>query len=378
MAAAPCCAANIRETKLGIGYVAQTDLVTPNTAAQMWTITKTNAALSTVSPQTEDNAADIGKGDEFPTQVFPTSMDVTSSIEKYISSQFAAWMFAFSLGDVTKTGTTTYTCIPSDPLDTCLELPAFTIVEQIRPTGVPPFLDRALVGMVINDWTMTLESGPGRNNARVTVNSVGTGKVLVPSGIVLPPPLAETFLNASSAAITINDVNYVLNKTFISLEVRWNNNMRLDSGFYPGSGVDSHGFALRGRMEHGDRMCEISFVARLCAGSPEYLALVTLDTGTASIGLTGPTGHSIQMNFPKVQYSAVTEGEADGIVTIHATLRVLKDPAAPYVTFIATTDQAGIDIGAAVAEEPIVEGEESKLPPMPPPQPPPTGTQLHA
>jgi len=372
MAAAACCAANIRETKLGIGYKAQADLVTPNTAAEIWTITKTNAALSTVSPQTEDNAADIGKGDEYPTQVFPTSMDVASSIEKFISSQFMAWLFAFSLGDVTTSGTApavTYTCIPSDPLDTCLEMPAFTIVEQIRP-GTPAFLDRALVGMVINDWTMTWESGPGRNNARVTVNSVGTGKVLVPSGIVLPAPLAETFLNASSAAITINGEDYIAKKSFISLEVRWNNNVRTDSGFYPGSGVDANGFALRGRMEHGDRMCEISFVARMCAGSPEYIALITLDTGPADISLTGANGHGITLHFPKVQYSALTEGEADGIVTINATLRVLKDPAAPYVTFTAITDQGGIDVTPALA---AAEGEG--MPGMPPPPPPQPGAQ---
>lgn len=349
--AAACCPANIRETKLGIGYQAQPDLVTPNTAGEMWTISKVNAALSTVNPTTEDNGADIGKGDEFPTQVFPVSMDVSCSIEKYISSEVAAWMFAFSLGDVTEavSGTgVTYTCEPADPIETCLELPAFTIVEQIR-TGVDAIVDRGLVGMVINDWALTLESGPGRNNARMTVNCVGTGKVLSPSGIVLPAILSEHFLNASSATITVGTppIDYVLNRSFIRCEVRWNNNIRLDSGFYPGSGTQN-GFALRGRMEFGDRTCEITFSARACKGSPEYNQLLTLATGPADITLTGavigagPTTHGITLHFPAAQFSSVVNGEADGLVTVDCTLRPIKATGQPYCTFTATTIPPGV------------------------------------
>src|SRR5262245_51009638 len=120
-----CCPANIRETILGIGFIAQPDLATPNTAAEMWSITKVNAALSTGNPTTEDNAQDIGKGDEFPTQVFPVAMDVSCSIEKYISSEVAAWMFVFSLGKFTSAAAgvgTKYTCVPAVPLEACLNL----------------------------------------------------------------------------------------------------------------------------------------------------------------------------------------------------------------------------------------------------------------
>lgn len=350
--ASPCCPANIRETQFAVGVVAQTDLATPNVVGDLESFTKTNPALSTVTPATESNALDIGKGDEFPTQVFPVSMDVACPIEKYLCSQFAAWMFAFGLGGCTKTGTApaiTYACTPADAAIACLQLPAFSIVEQIR-TGASSVADRLLVGNVINDFTLTLESGPGRANARVAVNCVGSGKVVSPSGIVVPPPVTETNLNAAGGHIVINGIDYVLNQTMISVEVRWNNNVRLDTGYYPGSG-SQNGFATRGRMEWGDRTCEIVLRARACPGSAEYNALLTMDGGPALIEVTGTAPHKVTLDFPEVMYTSVTNGEAEGIVTIETTLVPIKTAGQPYVTFTAVTDLDNIDPALPLSEE---------------------------
>lgn len=350
--ASPCCPANIRETQIALGVVAQVDLATPNVVGDMESFTKTNPALSTVTPATETNALDIGKGDEFPTQVFPVSMDVACPIEKYLCSEFAAWMFAFGLGACTKTGTApaiTYECTPADSGVACLQLPAFTIVEQIR-TGASSVADRMLVGNVINDFTLTIESGPGRNNARVAVNCVGSGKVVSPSGIVVPPPVDEHNLNAAGASIIINGIDYVLNQTMISLEVRWNNNVRLDSGYYPGSGT-FNGFATRGRMEWGDRTCEIVLRARACPGSAEYNALLAMDGGPATIEVVGTAPHKITLDFPEVMYTSVVNGEAEGIVTVETTLVPIKVSGQPYVTFTAVTSLDNIDPALSTSEE---------------------------
>ena len=351
-----CCPANIRETQIGLGIIAQANLATPNTVANIRTFTKTNAALSTVTPNTESNAMDIGKGDEFPTQVYPVSMDVNCAIEKYLSSEIAAWMFAFGLGKCTKTGTApslTYTCVPDDPAVACLQLPAFSIVEQVR-TGASSVADRLLVGQVINDWTLTLESGPGRNNARVVINTVGSGKVITPSAITLPTVLAENFLNAAGASVIINGIDYVLNQTLISVEVNWNNNVRLDAGYYPGSG-SQNGFALRGRMEWGDRTCQITVRARACPGSAEYNALLTMASGPATISVTGTAPHAITMTFPKVMYSSVVNGEADGLVTVESVLTPIKVAGQPYVTFAAVTSLDNVDpMLADVLDEPEI------------------------
>ena len=352
------CPANSRETKIGVGFVEQTDLVTPNDAGEMWSFTTTNTAPFTVTPNTEDNAEDIGKGDEFPTQIFPLGMDVTGRIEKQLSSESAAWAFVFGLGKVTKTASgtgTKYECAPSDPVTDCIDLPPFTAVEQIRPTGVPPFLDHGYVGMVISGFTISLESGPGRNNARLSVDMVGTGQVLKPSGITLPATTTEHFLNASGASILINGIDYVALKSFISAEITWTVNPRLDEGYYPGSGVDANGFALRGRMEYAARMAGLTFVARAQAGSPEFTQLVTLAEGATVIkvlGATmgaGPDKESIEVNFPRTVISAAQNGDANGLVTITVTVKPLKHATLGYAKFIATTTKSDIALADVVA-----------------------------
>lgn len=356
----PDCPANIRETKIAVGFVPQTNLTTANTPAEMWSFTKTNPTNMAVTATTETDAADIGKGDEFPTQVFPVSMDATVAVEKYASSEFLAWVFAFATGNVVKTAAGAgwkYCAEPSDPAVACINLPPFTYGEQIR-TPPESIIDQASIGMVVNDFTLTMESGPGRANCRVTANFIGTGNVKIPSGITPWPALeTEHFLNAASAAITIGGIDYVLGGGFISLTFSWNNNVRTDSGYYPGSGVDANGFAIRGRMEYNTRECTLAFVARARKGSPELAALLAQTPGACSIKLSGatigagPDKHGMDITIPKAVFSAVVNGEADGIVTVNCTVQPLKDTTTgKYVTMCATTTKAGIIALVEIAE----------------------------
>jgi hypothetical protein len=349
-AGAPSCPANIRETKIAFGFVPQADLVTINTALQIWSMTKTNPALAIVTPVMEDDANDIGKGDEFPTTVYPTNMDTGVAIEKYCSSEFMAWLFCFTTGKATKTtvgGTGfSYAAVPSDPVVDCINVPPFTYAEQIRPEP-DSVIDRGLIGMVINDFAIMLESGPGRANCRVTVNCVGTGSIANPSGITFPAVQTEHFLNASGAAINIQGIDYVLETSFISAEYRWNNNIRLPSGYYPGSGTQN-GFAIRGRMEYGNREATFTFVARAAKGSREFNNLMTLHEGPATITVkgaligAGPQTHLFSILATRTMMSAVVNGEADGIVTVNCTVRILKPTTGAYITMTATCEKDGI------------------------------------
>jgi hypothetical protein len=347
------CPANIRETKIGFGFKPQADLPTPNVATDLWSLTKVNPALATVTPVTEDDANDIGKGDEFPTQLFPVSKDTALSLEKYTSSEALAWAFCFATGKATKTAAGTgwtYAAVPSDPVVNCINVPPFTYVEQIRaePDSI---IDRALVGLVINDFVLTMESGPGRANCRLVINCVGTGKTIEPSGITIPTVTAEHFLNAASATITLGTppIDYVALASFNSMEFRWNNNIRLDTGFYPGSGTQS-GFAIRGRMEYNNREISLSFVARALKGSPEYFNLVGLTEGPVTITLsgatigTGPSKHGMTINGPRAVFNSVVVGDAEGIVTVNCGVRFLKptDGVTPIITMSATTTKDGI------------------------------------
>ena len=344
------CPANVRETKIGFGFQPQPDLVTANTVPELWSLTKVNNVLGTIELTSEDDAQDIGKGDEFPENNYPQSASTTVPIEKYLSSEFAAWTFLFALGKGTKTGTApgalTYTAVVSDPAVDCINVPAFTWVEQIRP-GVDAVVDHEFIGMCVNDFTLTLDSGPGRNNAKLMVNCLGTGNAQAPSAVTLPATTKEHMLNATSAAVlTVNGIDYLLGGNFISLELRYSNNIRTDSGYYPGSG-SQNGFAIRGRMEYNTREFSLTYVARAQKGSVELQNLLNQVEGNTEIKITGgvigagPTTHAIDLVFPRTLQSAYTTGDADGLVTVQCTTKIMKptDGVTPMVQLTAITEQ---------------------------------------
>jgi len=342
------CPANVQETRIAFGYKPQTDVATINLITDMWSLTKVNPALSVVNPINETNALDIGKGNEFPSQVFPSHQDASVAVEKYSSSEFLAWLFCFATGKATKSGTVgtglTYAAVPNDPAVDCINLPTFTWDEQIRPSP-NQVIDRALIGCVIGEFTITMSSGPGRANCRVAATLPGTGRVQSPGVSPIPTVTAEHFLNAAGAAITINGVDYVAGASFISLEFRWNNNVRLDTGLYPGSGTLNN-YAVRGRMEYGIREMTLNFVARAQKGSVEFNNLINQTEGAATFGVQGPlisgtTYHNFQINMPRTRMQSVVNGEDANIVTVQCGVTALQptDGVTPIITMSATTTQ---------------------------------------
>ena len=345
------CPANVQETLIAFGYQPQTDVSTINTVAQMWSLTKVNPALSVVNPVNETNALDIGKGNEFPSQVFPSYQDASVALEKYSSSEFLAWLFCFTTGKATKTGVAatglTYTAVPNDPAVDCINLPCFTWDELIRPEP-NSVIDRALIGCVVGDWTLTMASGPGRANCRVACTLPGAGRVQIPGVTPMPALTQEHFLNAAGASININGVDYVLQESFVSLEFRWNNNVRLDTGFFPGSGTQN-GYAVRGRMEYGIREMTLNFVARAQKGSAEYNNLINQTEGPATFGvqgalISGTTYHNFTITMPRTRMQSVVNGEDNNIVTVQCGVTALQptDGVTPIISMAATTVQDGI------------------------------------
>jgi hypothetical protein len=238
----------------------------------------------------------------------------------------------------------TYTATPNDPAVTCINLPTFTWDEQIRPEP-NSVIDRALVGCVVGEWTLTMSSGPGRANCRVACTLPGSGMAQSPGLSPLPTVTAEHFLNAAGASININGIDYVLSQTFISLEFRWNNNVRLDTGLYPGSGTQN-GFAVRGRMEYGIREMTLNFVARAQKGSQEYNNLLNQTEGSAVFGVKGASidatnFHNFTITMPRTRMQSVVNGDDANIVTVNCgvTALVPTDGVTPIISMAATTTQ---------------------------------------
>ncbi len=312
-----------QEILIGFGKGKQTDIATANLVANVWQLKKLNAALANPKLNTETDAEEFGKGHEYTTQVFKTSWDVGGTIEKYMSAEIAAWIMAFGLGKVVKSGASpnlTYTCTPLNPsAGDPVELPYFSFVEQIRP-GAGVVLDRMAVGCALESWAITLGSGPGRANSKITAEFVGSGKLTQPSGIAMPAATVEKLLPSASMALTINGTDYVTNKNIVSVEVTGKNNIRLDDGFFPGSGfqtpVDATSGAIRGRLEFGNREFGLKFVARFVNGSDELTKLKAQTTGTAVLTLTYDANNALTITFHQVSFSVADVVDTDGRVTV--------------------------------------------------------------
>jgi hypothetical protein len=194
------------------------------------------------------------------------------------------------------------------------------MVEKIRT-----IVDRMHVGLVVEEFQVELNSGPGRANSKCTISLVGCGKQVTPSAITAPATTIEHGLGAGAASIVICGTNYITAKSLVSLRYGWKNNIRLDTGYFPGSGVqttgDADSGAIRGRMEYGDRVATLGFVARFDAGSSELATMLAQTEGTALITLNGATiagaaAHKAEALFHRVTFRSAVISDADGIVTV--------------------------------------------------------------
>ena len=313
----------LQEVLICFGKKKQADIATAQAAADMWRFTKLNAALVNPKLATENDAEEYGKGHEFPTATYKTAWDVGVTLEKYLGAEIGAWAVCFGLGKVVKSGAGpyVYTCTPLIPsAGDAAELPYLSYVEQIRP-GAGVVLDRQAVGMAVESFQITVGSGPGRANSKISIELVGSGKVIdSATGITMPAATAEKLLPSASLTLSINGVDYVTNKNIVSLETGWKNNIRMDAGFFPGSGFQTAGDgstgAIRGRLEFGNRAGNLKFVARFMNGSDEYTKLKAQTTGTAVVTLAYDANNSLQLTWQQITYSVVEIAETDQILTV--------------------------------------------------------------
>jgi len=338
----------IRELGLAIGFHKQSALQTALVAADMWALSQTSRAVGQPQLVLESNAADIGKGHEWATQLFKSNWDMPWSWDARLTSENAAMLAAFGLGVVSKATAGAgfkYTFIPLDPITDNLVMPVTTLVQAVRQ-GASDFFDFALIGMALNEFRVMLRQGPGRDNATMTSTWTGCGKFANPSTITLPNATVEHPLNAGGATtLTVSGVDYIANQRFVSMEFGWQNNPRLDSGFYPGSGSQD-GASIRGRMRHGDRACFLNFVVEMEADSAERTKMEALTEGAANIVvagdyLAGSAGakHTLEVTWPRLIFKTTPIGETDGLITIAVDCEILKDPSDEVVTMEVTTLQ---------------------------------------
>jgi len=326
------------EQRVAIGRVAQAALLTASAAGDLISFKKLNASLADPALSTEDDTDELGKGHEFAEDSFVTSWDVSGQLDKYLTSEAAGILLAYALGKSESaagagSGSFVHTMGFSDPITDEIDMVPFTVVEQINRSGGSP-VDRSLIGCVVEDVTISLTSGPTRAASKIVANIIGTGKFTTPSGITMPAITAEHRLPSAGMTLTVNGVDYVGTKTIESVEISIKNNVRTDSGHYPGSGFQTTGDggsgSIRGRMEHGKRAVTLRFVARIKADSAELTKLKAQTEGTAALTVVGPliagsTYHKLEINFPRIRFASVRQENADNVQTVAVDCTVLYD-----------------------------------------------------
>jgi hypothetical protein len=332
------CAARVQSLVLGLGKAKQADIETAS--ASFLRFSKIDKDITSTGFTTETDAPEIGKGSEFASQhgVFPVAYTPSGRLEKYAGAEFMTWALAYALGGVSE-ATGTYTITPIDP-GTTLELPYFTIVEQI-PEGGDAAIDNAFIGCSLEELNYSFSYGAGRGTSKLACQWAGSGKLTTPSGVSVPALTTDHYMLGSSMALTINGTDYVAAKTILSGSFGWKNNLLLNQGFFPGSGLQN-GAAIRGRQEIGDRAATFQYTARLLATSDEYSKLIAQTTGTASMTITFDATHFVTLDFPCVSYKTVTNTEADGIVAVTVNVEIKDNGTDPVVTATTKCGVTGI------------------------------------
>lgn len=305
-------ATRVQALQMGLGKAKQADIVTPS--ASFMHIEKTNEEITSVNFTTENDAPWIGKGNEFVSAngVYAVSQTPANRVEMYGSAELVTWAFAYGLGHVAE-ATGTYTLKPIQN-GTTLELPYFTVVEQL-PEGGDEAIDNAYVGCAVEDVTFTLNSGPGLQSTKIVTNWVGSGNYVSPSTVSLPDLQTQHFMLSASATLSILSVDYVAAKTLLNCTIGWKNNLLLNAGFFPGSG-EQNGAAVRGRMEIGVRQPTFEFTVRLLSTSTEFASLVGLTQGTAVLTVTFDGTHTTTFTFAEVTFESVTNVVDNGIAAV--------------------------------------------------------------
>ena len=327
--------ARTQETIIGFGKKKQSAIGTANVVGDLWRLHKLNVEPFNPNLVIEDDAEHMGKSHEFVTEQDLSHWENAFSLEKYLSSEIIAWLVTKCLGTTVKSGLGpfVYTSTPVDPAVDGLELPYVSFLQQVRPGG-SSIVDEMAVGCVVEDFLVSISSGPGRDNSKVTFSMVGSGELTEPSGLVIPAATAEHKLPASSLALTIIGVDYVAAGDIVSLTWGWKNN--LVPGFYPGSGAPA-GAAIAGRIEYGTRVPTLTFVTRLQSGSLEWTKLKALTTGTAIITQMFNANETYTATFHQVGFKVLEKGDTDGIITAAVTCSPQYHATNGILTVAATT-----------------------------------------
>jgi hypothetical protein len=302
---------------------------------------------------TENDAHEVGKGNEFATAVYNTSVEPSAmTIEKYGSAEFTTWAWAYALGVVGGTPASgIYTIVPIDP-GTNLEPPYFSVVS-IVPSAGGYAVALSQIGCGIESVETTFHYGPGRASVSTRAEYMGLGYNNGTSPYTTVPALqSENYMYASSLTMTLvsgaTTINYVSNKAILHGTMGWKNNFNGAMRYLPGSGFDAYGFQTGDRLLIGTRVPTLTFTVFLDQNSAEYAALQAQSTWDVTIKLNIDSAHNVQWAYTTANFNMVETTQEDGFVAVTCTMDPLYGSTATatgggLTNFITVTANCGLN-----------------------------------
>lgn len=300
-----------QELYFGFGKTDQTDYATANDEADLLWFRPVARPPLLVNRSNSDDADMAGKGHEFPTRQYKEAANLAGeSFQFYTCPEVLAWLTTFGLGASTKSGASdpfTYTATAkARGVDPCALRP-FTIAQlDGRSTKV---VDQALIGCVVNGFTIDVQSGAERSTSMTTVDVIGTGREARPSTYSIGTVTEGTDLISASLALTALSVDYVTAARINSLRLSWDNDVQ--NVFRPGGGVQN-GFALANQFESGrGRSLSLEMNVDFSGYTTELDKIRDHGEGTIVLSLEASASRKTTITLHKVQFAGASF-ESDG------------------------------------------------------------------
>ncbi len=267
------------------------------------------ADVADLSRTSFSDAARYGKGHEFPTQFRELTRDLRFARTTDFTSLMAGWAAAFGMGSVVTTQPNPVSnpgayrhVITFSNASASKQVPVTTIYEQL--SGQTAF-QRKLESLAVADFTIT---GKAREVAQLQMNLVGSGRIT--NGSVTVPsltPVSALDMGGMVFKLGAQGAPTDLSPRLIEFSVKVTQNLDLDNGYHPGSGL------FRDRMWMGARRATFDATVFVDAGSTdifdEWLAAGPLEASFHFIGdaiLNGqPETHDCEIKFPAVRLTAI-------------------------------------------------------------------------
>jgi len=260
----------------------------------------------------EDDRAEIGKGHEFPTQLFRSHYNMPPfELSKYASSEFLAWAMCFSMGNVhPDRQRSLYVCHRSGLGRHERDRPrvsGLSFVQQIRPGG-SAVLDEMLVGCAVKSWKLSIKNSPGRASAMLLVGMHDQGQYTSPSASRCPAVSTPHEFNAGMITALTFTGSTTFRAAARSSSSPWKRpGKQLPARLLPMARVAQDGLPDPGRFQWEIAPSRAVSWCASQAGSTELIPnLINLTTGTATFTMARDANNSFSCSSRRGGFSVAS------------------------------------------------------------------------